>query len=178
MAARIKAEEQALIEGLKAVPKGRTSQAAGDPGGRGLRPVETAAGSRGDRECCRADGRDLAADFGKNGKREEWELEHWDQWLNEIADKNEDAACGEKQEKQAEEELSAFTENNTKMPSLPGPMPVFSGMTSGVRLIRNQSWILEHQTQMDLFRKIQSRPKRTAPKYKFDLLRVHQPPVL
>lgn len=49
-------------------------------------------------------------------------------------------------------------------------------MTSGVRLIRNQSWILEHQTQMDLFRKIQSRPKRTAPKYKFDLLRVHQPP--
>ena len=38
----------------------------------------------------------------KNGKREEWELEHWDQWLNEIADKNEDAACGEKQEKQAE----------------------------------------------------------------------------
>ena len=46
----------------------------------------------------------------KNGKREEWELEHWDQWLNEIADKNEDAACGEKQEKQAEEELSAFTE--------------------------------------------------------------------
>ncbi len=72
--------------------------------------METAAGSRGDRECCRADGRDLAADFGKNGKREEWELEHWDQWLNEIADKNEDAACGEKQEKQAEEELSAFTE--------------------------------------------------------------------
>ena len=64
----------------------------------------------------------------------------------------------------------------TKMPCLRGPLPVFSGMTSGVRLIRNQSWILEHQTQMDLFRKIQSRPKRTAPKYKFDLLRVHQPP--
>ena len=100
-----------------------------------------------------------------------------DQWLNEIADKNEDAACGEKQENRQKRNF-LLSQSNTKMPSLPGPMPVFSGMTSGVRLIRNQSWILEHQTQMDLFRKIQSRPKRTAPKYKFDLLRVHQPPVL
>ena len=109
-AARIKAEEQALIEGLKAVPRAERHR---------LREIPEEEAYDQWRLRLAAEAIENAAEqteeiwqqiLEKNGKREEWELEHWDQWLNEIADKNEDAACGEKQEKQAEEELSAFTE--------------------------------------------------------------------
>ena len=110
LAARIKAEEQALIEGLKAVPRAERHR---------LREIPEEEAYDQWRLRLAAEAIENAAEqteeiwqqiLEKNGKREEWELEHWDQWLNEIADKNEDAACGEKQEKQAEEELSAFTE--------------------------------------------------------------------
>ena len=110
LAARIKAEEQALIEGLKAVPRAERHR---------LREIPEEEAYDQWRLRLAAEAIENAAEqteeiwqqiLKKNGKREEWELEHWDQWLNEIADKNEDAACGEKQEKQAEEELSAFTE--------------------------------------------------------------------
>ena len=110
LAARIKAEEQALIEGLKAVPRAERHR---------LREIPEEEAYDQWRLRLAAEEIENAAEqteeiwqqiLEKNGKREEWELEHWDQWLNEIADKNEDAACGEKQEKQAEEELSAFTE--------------------------------------------------------------------
>jgi len=110
LAARIKAEEQALIEGLKAVPRAERHR---------LREIPEEEDYDQWRLRLAAEAIENAAEqteeiwqqiLEKNGKREEWELEHWDQWLNEIADKNEDAACGEKQEKQAEEELSAFTE--------------------------------------------------------------------
>ena len=110
LAARIKAEEQALIEGLKAVPRAERHR---------LREIPEEEAYEQWRLRLAAEAIENAAEraeaiyqqiLEKNGNREEWELEHWDQWLNEIADKNEDAACGEKQEKQAEEELSAFTE--------------------------------------------------------------------
>ena len=110
LAARIKAEEQALIEGLEAVPRAERHR---------LREIPEEEAYDQWRLRLAAEAIENAAEqteeiwqqiLEKNGKREEWELEHWDQWLNEIADKNEDAACGEKQEKQAEEELSAFTE--------------------------------------------------------------------
>ena len=110
LAARIKAEEQALIEGLKAVPRAERHR---------LREIPEEEAYDQWRLRLAAEAIENAAEqteeiwqqiLEKNGTREEWELEHWDQWLNEIADKNEDAACGEKQEKQAEEELSAFTE--------------------------------------------------------------------
>ena len=110
LAARIKAEEQALIEGLKAVPRAERHR---------LREIPEEEAYDQWRLRLAVEAIENAAEqteeiwqqiLEKNGKREEWELEHWDQWLNEIADKNEDAACGEKQEKQAEEELSAFTE--------------------------------------------------------------------
>ena len=110
LAARIKAEEQALIEGLKAVPRAERHR---------LREIPEEEAYDQWRLRLAAEAIENAAEqveglwqqiLEKNGKREERELEHWDQWLNEIADKNEDAACGEKQEKQAEEELSAFTE--------------------------------------------------------------------
>ena len=104
LAARIKAEEQALIEGLKAVPRAERHR---------LREIPEEEAYDQWRLRLAAEAIENAAEQTEeiwHGKREEWELEHWDQWLNEIADKNEDAACGEKQEKQAEEELSAFTE--------------------------------------------------------------------
>ena len=110
LAARIKAEEQALIEGLKAVPRAERHR---------LREIPEEEAYDQWRLRLAAEAIENAAEqveglwqqvLEKNGKREERELEHWDQPVNEIADKNEDAACGEKQEKQAEEELSAFTE--------------------------------------------------------------------
>ena len=114
----------------------------------------------------------------KNGKREERELEHWDHPVNEIADKNEDAACGEKQEKQAEEELSAFTEQYENAQSAwtdaclfwydiwceAHPEPVMDPGTS--------------DTDGSVPQDTESSQKRTAPKYKFDLLRVHQTPLV
>ena len=75
LAARIKAEEQALIEGLKAVPRAERHRLREIPGGRGLRPVETAAGSRGDREAAETD-EEIWQQIWKKWKREEWELEH------------------------------------------------------------------------------------------------------
>ena len=110
LAARIKAEEQALIEGLKAVPRAERHR---------LREIPEEEAYDQWRLRLAAEAIENAAEqveglwqqiLEKNGKREERELEHWDHPVNEIADKNEDAACGEKQEKQAEEELSAFTE--------------------------------------------------------------------
>ena len=175
MAARIKAEEQALIEGLKAVPRAERHR---------LREIPEEEAYDQWRLRLAAEAIENAAEqteeiwqqiLEKNGKREEWELEHWDQWLNEIADKNEDAACGEKQEKQAEEELSAFTEQYENAQSA----------WTDACLFWYDIWCEAHPEPVmdpgtsdtdDLFRKIQSRPKRTAPKYKFDLLRVHQPP--
>ena len=109
LAARIKAEEQALIEGLKAVPRAERHR---------LREIPEEEAYDQWRLRLAAEAIENAAEqteeiwqqiLEKNGKREEWELEHWDQWLNEIADNNE-FCSGEKQEKQAEEELSAFTE--------------------------------------------------------------------
>ena len=122
LAARIKAEEQALIEGLKAVPRAERHR---------LREIPEEEAYDQWRLRLAAEAIENAAEqteeiwqqiLEKNGKREEWELEHWDQWLNEIADKNEDAACGEKQEKQAEEELSAFTEQYENAQSHPEPV--------------------------------------------------------
>lgn len=110
LVARIKAEEQALIEGLKAVPRAERHR---------LREIPEEEAYDQWRLRLAAEAIENAAEqveglwqqiLEKNGKREERELEHWDQPVNEIADKNEAAACGEKQEKQAEEELSAFTE--------------------------------------------------------------------
>ena len=110
LAARIKAEEQALIEGLKAVPRAERHR---------LREIPEEEAYDQWRLRLAAEAIENAAEqveglwqqiLEKNGKREDRELEHWDHPVNEIADKNEDAACGEKQEKQAEEELSAFTE--------------------------------------------------------------------
>ena len=110
LAARIKAEEQALIEGLKAVPRAERHR---------LREIPEEEAYDQWRLRLAAEAIENAAEqveglwqqiLEKNGKREERELEHWDQPVNEIADKNEDAVCGDKQVKQAEEELSAFTE--------------------------------------------------------------------
>lgn len=123
MAARIKAEEQALIEGLKAVPRAERHR---------LREIPEEEAYDQWRLRLAAEAIENAAEqteeiwqqILEKWKREEWELEHWDQWLNEIADKNEDAACGEKQENRQKRNF-LLSQSNTKMPSLPGPMPVF-----------------------------------------------------
>ncbi len=110
--------------------------------------METAPGSRGYRKCCRAAEAIYQQILEKNGNREEWELEHWCETVNEMLKRSEMWLLGKTGKNRQREEF-LLLQSNTKLPSLHGPMPVFSGTISGVRLIRNQSppvrTALEHQ---------------------------------
>ena len=79
-AARIRAEEQALIEGLKAVPRAERHR---------LREIPEEEAYDQWRLRLAAEAMEIAAEqaevvrqqiLEKTGKREEWELEHWGEW--------------------------------------------------------------------------------------------------
>ena len=106
LAARIKAEEQALIEGLKAVPRAERHR---------LREIPEEEAYEQWRLRLAAEAIENAAEraeaiyqqiLEKNGNREEWELEHW----CETADAENKQFCSGDRKEPAEGEMAALTE--------------------------------------------------------------------
>ena len=69
MAARIKAEEQALIEGLKAVPRAERHRLREIPEEEAYDQWRLRLAAEAIENAAEQDGRDLAADFGKKWKK-------------------------------------------------------------------------------------------------------------
>ena len=106
LAARIKAEEQALIEGLKAVPRAERHR---------LREIPQEEAYEQWRLRLAAEAIENAAEHAaslyqqileKNGNREEWELEHW----CETADAENKQFCSGDRKEPAEGEMATLTE--------------------------------------------------------------------
>ncbi len=108
LAARIKAEEQALIEGLKAVPRAERHR---------LREIPEEEAYDQWRLRLAAEAMENAAEqaeaiwqqiLEKTGKREEWELEHWGEW----SDAENVQSCDENRTDRADQGFFALAEKS------------------------------------------------------------------
>ncbi len=134
LAARIKAEEQALIEGLKAVPRAERHR---------LREIPEEEAYEQWRLRLAAEAIEMLQSVQKQYISRFWkkmEIEKngsWNTGVRQQMLKISSFVLGTGKNRQREKWL--LLQSNMKLPSLHGRMPVFSGTISGVNLIRNQS---------------------------------------